>query len=54
MGKFNNYEIAFELSSTGKRKKCINIKAENIEDAITRIKSKCYNIDKVISIRKEK
>lgn len=53
MGKLNNYEIAFELSSIGKRNKYINIKARNIEDAIARLKSKHYDIDKIISIRKE-
>ena len=53
MGKLNNYEIAFELSSMGKRIRYINIKARNIEDAIARLKSKHYNIDKVICIRKE-
>ena len=53
MGKLNNYEIAFELSSMGKRTRYINIKARNIEDAIARLKSKHYDIDKIISIRKE-
>ena len=53
MGKLNSYEIAFELSSIGKRIRYINIKARSIEDAIARLKSKHYNIDKVICIRKE-
>ena len=53
MGKLNNYEIAFELSSMGKRIRYINIKARNIEDAIAKLKSKHYDIDKTISIRKE-
>ena len=53
MGKLNNYEIAFELSSMGKRTRYINIKARSVEDAIARLKLKHYDIDKVICIRKE-
>lgn len=52
MGKLNNYEVAFRVSSCGT--KYISIKAKDMEEVIVRLKKKHYRTDIILSIREVK
>lgn len=49
--KLKKYEVAFRTSSCGITH--VNIRAENKEDAIERLKKKHYRTDIIVRIREE-